>query len=220
MATVARGRWERDAALTGVVAVVLWVIGAIIGETGASRPDEETPANLLAWFEEEKNTILAGELIFVFGVLFFIWFLGSLRATLFRAEGGVGRVTSIAYGTGMLAALALILQAAALLQPSFVDEGVLSGEGAQSLSLLSDALFGVVELTLVPMFVAAGLVILRTRVLPVWLGWASLLIAIVLLIIPIGWIGVIFLFPAWVLVTSVLLWLREKDEAPAAVTSA
>jgi hypothetical protein len=219
MATVERGRWERHAALTGVVAVVLWVIGALISESGASRPDEETPENLLTWFEDEKNTILAGELLFVFGALFFIWFLGSLRATLFRAEGGVGRVTSIAYGAGMLAALALILQAAALIQPSFVDEGVLSADGAQSLSLISDALFGVVELTLVPMFVAAGLVVLRTGVLPVWLGWASLLIAVVLLIIPIGWIGVIFLFPLWVLVTSVLLWLREKDEAPAALTS-
>ena len=219
MATVERGRWERHAALTGAVAVVLWVIGAIISETGASRPDEETPENLLAWFEDEKNTILAGELLFVLGVLFFIWFLGSLRATLFRAEGGVGRVTSIAYGAGMLAALALILQAAVLIQPSFLDEGILSGDGAQSLSVLSDALFGVVELTLVPMFVAAGLVVLRTGVLPAWHGWASLLIAVVLLIIPIGWIGVIFLFPLWVLVTSVLLWLRE-DDAPAELSSA
>jgi hypothetical protein len=36
-------------------------------------------------------------------------------------------------------------------------------------------------------------------------------LAVILLIIPIGWAGVIFLMPIWVLVTSVLLFLRPAD---------
>jgi hypothetical protein len=58
------------------------------------------------------------------------------------------------------------------------------------------------------MFVAVGLLILRSRGLPVWLGWVSLAIALLLAIIPIGWAGVVWAFPLWVPVTSVLLYLR------------
>jgi hypothetical protein len=58
------------------------------------------------------------------------------------------------------------------------------------------------------MLVAAGLLIVRVRVLPVWLGWASLVLALGLLIPPVGWLIVLFLFPVWTLVTSVLLFLR------------
>lgn len=204
--------WERYAPLTGVVAVILWVVGVFISESGSARPEDERAENILAWYADNENTIVAGELTFVLGVLFFIWFVGSLRAAFFAGEGGVGRVSSIAFGSGLLVALALIIQAAALIQPTFADEGELSGEAAQAMSVLSDAMFGAVEVTLVVMLVAAALVILRTRVLPTLLGWASLVLALILVIIPIGWIGVIFGFPLWVLVTSVLLYMRPAGE--------
>jgi hypothetical protein len=209
-------RWDRYAPLTGIVAVVLWVIGVVIGESGAARPDDERAENILAWYGDNENTIITGQLVFVLGVLFFIWFLGSLRSTLLGAEGGTGRVASIAFGSGLLAALAMIVQAAALIQPTFADEGELSGEAAQAMSLLSDATFGVVEVTLIPMLVATGLVILRHGALPRWLAWFSFLLAVVLAIIPIGWAGLIFVFPLWVLATSALLYRGSAGEPAAA----
>jgi hypothetical protein len=209
-------RLERYAPLTGVVAVVFWVIGVLISESGAARPDDERAENILAWYGDNENTIITGELILVLGVLFFIWFLGSLRSRLLAAEDGTGRVTSIAFGSGMLAALALIIQAAALIQPTFADEGELSGEAAQAMSILSDAMFGVAEVTLIPMLVATAVVMLRHGPLPRWLAWVSLLLALILAIIPIGWIGVIFGVPLWVLVTSVLLWMGQAEEPAAA----
>jgi hypothetical protein len=215
----AMARWERYAPLTGVAAVVLWVIGVVVSESGAARPEDERAENILAWYADNENTIITGELIFVLGVLFFIWFLGSLRSTLFAAEGGTGRVSLIVFGSGLLAALGMILQAAALIQPTFADEGELSGEAAQAMSLLSDATFGVVEVTLIPMLVAAGIVILRHGALPRWLAWFSFLLALVLAIIPIGWAGLLFVFPLWVLVTSVLLYQRSTGEPIAAPPS-
>lgn len=115
--------WERYAPLTGVVAVVLWVVGVVVSEAGAARPEDERAENILAW-----------------------------------------------------------------------------------------STFGVVEVTLIPMLVAAGLVIVRHGALPRWLAWLSFLLALVLAIIPIGWAGLIFVFPIWVLATSVLLYLRSADE--------
>jgi hypothetical protein len=63
------------------------------------------------------------------------------------------------------------------------------------------------------MFLAVGLLILRTRVLGVWLGWVSLAIALLLAIIPIGWAGVVWAFPLWTLVTSIVLFRRGSAAA-------
>jgi hypothetical protein len=207
-------RWERFAPLTGIVAVVLWIVG-VITESSTGYSEKDTPAEILAVLQEDANTLIAAGVVFAFGVVFFIWFLGSLRAALYAAEGGVGRLSSIAYGSGMLAAICLLLQVAPTVQGA-IDEDDLSADAAQSLQSMGEAFFFGAELALLAMFVAVGLVILRSRVLPVWLGWVSLAIALLLAIIPIGWAGVVWAFPLWLLVTSVLLYLR----APAAPVAA
>jgi hypothetical protein len=207
-------RWERFAPLTGIVAVVLWVVGVILeGSTGYSEKD--APEEVLAVLQDDASTLIAAGVVFAFGVVFFIWFLGSLRAALFAAEGGVGRLSAIAYGSGMLAALSLILQIAPTVQGAF-DEEDLSPEAAQALQSVGEAAFGGTEFTLLAMFLAVGVLILRTRVFGVWLGWVSLAIALVLAIVPIGWAGVVWLFPLWTIVTSVLLFLRPPVLAPVA----
>jgi hypothetical protein len=199
-------RWERFAPLSGIVAVVLWVVGTIITES-TDISEKDTGLEVLVVFREDTNTLLTGGIIFVFGVVFFIWFLGSLRARLWRAEGALGRLTAIAYGSGMLAALCLLFQGAPIVQGA-LDEDDLGPGAAQSLQVISEAFFGGTEITLIPMFVAVGLLTLRTRVLPTWLGWVSFVIALILVIIPIGWAGVVFLFPLWTIVTSVILFIK------------
>jgi len=199
-------RWERFAPLTGIVAVVLWVVGVIVEES-TDYSDQDTPREILAVFQEDTNTLIAAGIIFAFGAVFFIWFLGSLRAALYSAEDGVGRLSSIVYGSGMLAALCLLLQVAPTLQGA-VDEDDLSADTAQLLQSMGEAFFVGTELTLLVMFAAVGLLVLQTRVLPIWLGWVSLAVALLLAIIPIGWAGVVWAFPLWTIVTSVLLYLR------------
>jgi hypothetical protein len=199
-------RWERFAPLTGIVAVVLWVAGVII-ESSTDYSEKDTPEEVLAVFQADANTLIAAGIVFAFGVVFFIWFLGSLRAALHLAEGGVGRLTSIAYGSGLLAALCLLLQVAPTVQGA-LDKDDLSADAAQSLQSMAESFFGGAEFTLLAMFLAVGLLILRTRVFGAWLGWVSLAIALLLAIIPIGWAGVVWAFPLWTIVTSVLLYRR------------
>jgi hypothetical protein len=55
---------------------------------------------------------------------------------------------------------------------------------------------------------ASALIVLRTGVLPVWMGWLELLIALGLLIVPIGWAFLLFGVPLWLLLASVLLYVR------------
>lgn len=198
-------RWEKRAPLTGIVAVVLWVVGTFIIES-TDYSDKDTPQEVLAVFQKDTGTIIAGGLVFALGVVFFIWFLGGLRARLLLAEGGLGRLTSIAYGSGMLAALCLLFQVAPAVQGA-LDDDDLSPEAAQSLQTMGEAFFGGTEVTLIAMFFAVGILTLRRRALPGWLGWVSLVIALILVIIPIGWIGVVFAFPIWTIIVSVMLYV-------------
>jgi hypothetical protein len=60
-----------------------------------------------------------------------------------------------------------------------------------------------------------GLAILTTATLPRWLGWVAIPLA-VLAVTPIGWFVLIFALPIWVLIVSVLVFLRQGVESSAA----
>ena len=66
--------------------------------------------------------------------------------------------------------------------------------------------------------IATAVAVLRTGILPRWLAWVSLALALLLLIPPIGWLGLIFGLPLWTLLVSFLLWQRASrghDAEPA-----
>jgi hypothetical protein len=209
---VTRQGWERLAALSGLVAVALWVIGVVIDETSGLPGDD--PNEILSWFQDESNTILAGSFIFMLGSLFFLIFVGALRVRLIRAEGERAFLTAIAFGAGVVvAAMTLLISGPNLAGALAEDE--LTPEAAQALSVVDDAFFVGAELASALLLVAAGLAILRYGALPRWIAWISFLFALWLLIPPIGWAGLLVGVPLWTIIVAVLLWMRT-DESTAA----
>lgn len=62
-----------------------------------------TPAGtVVAHFAGNRGAILAQRMLFLAGGALYLWFLGSLRGFLRRAEGGTGRVSAIAFGAGLV----------------------------------------------------------------------------------------------------------------------
>jgi hypothetical protein len=209
---VTRRGWERLAALSGLVAVALWVIGVVIDETSGLPGDD--PDEILSWFQDESNTILAGSFIFMLGSLFFLIFVGALRVRLIRAEGERAFLTAIAFGAGVVvAAMTLLISGPNLAGALAEDE--LTPEAAQALSVVDDAFFVGAELASALLLVAAGLAILRYGALPRWIAWISFLFALWLLIPPNGWAGLLVGVPLWTITVAVLLWMRT-DESTAA----
>jgi len=187
--------------------VPFWVAGVIFMSTKAKG--SEGP-EILASYQHHSDGILVGALLWSIGVLFFIWFLGSLRSHLLAAEGGDGRLAKLAYGGGLVAA------AIAMLIPAADEVGALNKDhidasGAAVLHHFSDAFFIATEYTLPILFVATAIVALRHAALPKWLAWLSVLIGVVLLIGPIGWAALIFATPIWTLIVSILLWRRAEQ---------
>jgi hypothetical protein len=217
-------RWERYAPLSGILAVILWVISVFVIES-ADAPDEDAGGQeIAAYFESDGSKLLAGSFIFMVGTAVFIWFLGSLRARLFWAEGGAGRVTAIVFGSGLVvAAMSMGLmapQAAGGLMADETDAPIDPG-AAQAFDALGDGFFIAAEATVFVFFLAIAVAALRTRVLPVWLGWASLVLGILALVPWIGWAVYIWGLPLWVLVVSIWLYVRPvgpiRTESPTAL---
>jgi hypothetical protein len=208
---VMRWGWERLAALAGVVAVALWVIGILIQESTDMPGDEPTGEQVLAWYSDEENAILAGGFVFMLGALFFLIFLGALRVRLRGAEGPIGFQTAIGYTAGLGAGFFLLMLPAADMAGALSNDE-LTGDAALAINSLGDMFFIGAELLGALMLVIVGLLFIQTGVLPAWVGWASLVLALVMLIPPIGWAGLLLGFPLWTVLVSVLLWMRPAAE--------
>jgi hypothetical protein len=211
MATREPANSERLAPLAGIAAVVLWLVGGYLLEKD-DRPDGKDTSAFVAWVEENDTSILAGAIIFAFGVLFFVWLLGSLRDTLAAAEGGTGRLASIAFGSGIATSIALMFTYLPHAQAAFDHENT-SDTGIEALVRVGDAFFGGAILFSIPLLVATGVASLRFRALPRWLGWISLVLALAMTIPGVGFIGLVVGLPLWTVIVSVVLLRRAAPTA-------
>ncbi len=57
---------------------------------------------------------------------------------------------------------------------------------------------------------AAGFIILKTRILPVWLGWVSFVLAVVALVGPVGFFAFLAM-GIWILIVAYMMWRYEAS---------
>ena len=107
--------WEQMGAASGLFAVLLFVVAFIIflntDPSGGNTPRLPNIANAQAapaFFADHLNGIRAQVMLNSIGIVFFLWFLGTLWSTLREAEGGRPGGSAIASG-GALVGVALTL---------------------------------------------------------------------------------------------------------------
>jgi hypothetical protein len=120
-------RYARYGAMTGVIAVILFIAGFLI--FGADMPGTDATADEWAeFFTDNRDSVQIGVTVASVGLFFLVWFLGSLRSAIATAEGGAGRLASIAFGGGLAGAtiflVAFSATAAAALRPDELDPTV------------------------------------------------------------------------------------------------
>jgi len=203
----ASASWERWAPLTGVLAVALWLAGIAVWE---SAIDDGNAASLLHSYREHENSILIGGWLWLLGTFAFAWFVGSLRVRLAGAEGEARRLTGIAFAGG----IAVIVFGFAMPGPdmaaAIANGANLSEPAAEAIRVIADVIFIGAEMAAAVLLAATGILIWRTRALHRGVAWFSLFVALVLVILPIGWAALLFGVPLWVLLVSAMLWRRAK----------
>jgi hypothetical protein len=205
---------RRITPLAGLVSVVLFVIGVFVIESASTPGDRATGVEIAQYFDDELYSIAIGMLLWGVGTIALIWFLDGLRTHILPASAQFAR---LAYGFGFAVALLMLASfgpdiAAAIATDN--KNALLTPGAAEAMHDLGDGFFVAAEFLLAGFYFTVGLVSLRTRVLPAWLGGASLILAVVALIPPIGWATLVFGLPLWILVVSALLW-RRANSVPA-----
>ena len=199
---------ERWAAYTGVLALVLWAVGIIVQESGNVPADGAPDTAYLTHVSDDTNSILTGGWIFMIGCLAFLVFAVVLRERLAAAEGGTRLFTNIAFvGAVAAGAIGLLLPGPEIAAAISADD--ISASTAAALSNLGDGFFVAAELSVILLMLGTGMVVLRSALMPKWWAWFGFVLAVVLAIGPIGWAGLIFGLPVWVLVTTFFLVRRE-----------
>jgi hypothetical protein len=210
---------HRPLLLPAVLAVGLWIGGLVVINAFSDKiPHHPTDAQLLTWIQGNQNPIIAGGWLWMLGCLSFLWFAALLRARLAEAEGGARTYTTLAFaGAAAATVFGLMIQAGDL--GAAIDQDSISGATAGTLHHISDMFFVGAELALIPFFVGIGVIAFRTSVLPKLWAVFSILVAVVLLIGPIGWAALIFGTPVWLLGTGLIVGskprVRQRTVAPA-----
>ena len=211
-------RLARLAPWSGVVFVVLFVVSA------AMLPIDfgEEPDSLASSFADDMGRFIGAAQLAVIAGAALLWFSGTLASALL-ANGAGHRLAGIARMGGAAAATLLIAGAVVFAVGALRadEDGSIAPEAATAVAdiglVLVAAAMPVASAVLVG---ATAVAALRTRrILPTWLAWVSVVLAVALVILPINFIAVLFL-AVWVLVVSGLMIMgrlafNESDAATA-----
>ena len=133
-------RYARYGALSGLLAALI-LVGTFAALILPNAPDVDASAtDWGGYFADHQSRIQVGIVLGSIGLFFFTWFLGSLRAALATAEGGAGRLASVAFAGGIIGIATLLVAlggtAAAAFRPgevhpeitqAFNDLGIVAG---------------------------------------------------------------------------------------------
>ena len=195
--------------LTGVVFVLLAIAGFIVG---GEPPDAEEPVQeIVDFYVDDKDSIVAGVFLLGLAIVSFIFFANYLR-TLFRETA---TSATILVGAAIFAVGGAIDGTLLIAMAEAADD--IEPESLHTLQALWDNDFVPFAVGISVFLISLAVSILRTNVLPRWLGWVTLVLA-VLSLTPLGF----FAFPATgllILVLSVMLTVRERRAGtPASAT--
>lgn len=160
----------------GVVFVLLFLVAFGLDAKDFPAAGVASAEEVLAFVEANHFRIGVSAFINVLSWMAFVWFLGSARAALARAEEG-GRLSSISFAAGILIAGLSLAGTALSSEVIFADWAAHDEATIVSQWAIYDAgggFFGMTPLIRAVFVGAASLVALRYGALPRWLGWVGL----------------------------------------------
>lgn len=197
--------------LTGVAFVVVGIIGfSISGEpTSADEPARE----IVDFYVDNKDSVQIGAIIGVVAGLLLIFFGAHLREVLSGGAGEGETLPLVSFIGLVLVAFAFAIDGTILFALAEAADDI-DPVAVQSLQALWDNDFLPIMLGVLTFLWATGISVIRSGVLPKWLGWLMLLLGIVG-VTPIGFVSAIGT-AILVLALSILLSLRARSTASTA----
>ena len=211
---------RRWAALSGIVFVVLMLVGAAFVERCAEgrRVRSEIASYLTDSGNHTRNII--GAYLWVLGGLAFLGFVTGLRSVLRRAEGDPGTLSNLVFGAGVVFTAVWSVSAAAIASVAYAVEFSDARVSNPDLVTVLPSLGGLLLLlgggfAGILLLAATSILVFRTGVLPRWLAWLGIVVA-VSLVFDVAYMNILPLV-GWVLVASIAMLRRREEIATADV---
>ena len=203
---------RRIAPLTGIPFAILL---AITFFATPSSPDiHDTGAQVISHYNDHKSGHLVGDLLGGVAVVFFLFFITSLRSY-FKDKPGADGLSMAAFAGGILIAVGGATFTS--LDVALIDaRHDISPQAAQALNVLNNDFFFPFEIGLIVFALSIGLAIIASGALPKWLGWVMVVIG-VLAFTPIGFFGFVVVL-VWAIIVAVLIY--QRTGAPASTAPA
>ncbi len=192
--------------LTGVGFVLVGIVSFIVG--GEPKSADEPVGEIVDFYVDNKDALQAASFIRIASLLLLVFFGAYLRNVL-RAGAPEGESLSLVSFLGIVVVAVGFAIDSTILFALSEAAGDTDPVTVQSLQALWDYDFIPVALGLLMFVWATGLAVIRTGVLPRWLGWAMILLGVIGLT-PIGFVAAI---GAAILIValSILLSVRARS---------
>jgi hypothetical protein len=191
----------------GIVYSLLFV-GAFIlfgsdPSTGASG------ASVIKYYHSHRVSVTAAVFVIAVAAVVLTFFIGSLRRTLSRTNEGRHLASIVTVG-GAVYISGLVLTGA--LNIALIDSAHYGmSTTAQTLNVFSNDAWVPVVVGISILTLGTGVAALRSRALPRWLAWASVVLGIMAIAGPLGAIAFLAT-PLWTLATGIVLLRSPESE--------
>jgi hypothetical protein len=204
-----------SAAIAGVVYSILAVAALVLLQTFPSSFSDTEALEL--WFADAQNRLglIIGVNLAAISAIAFLWFVAVIRRRMGEREDRF--VATVFLGSGILYIGVWLVAAASVASFAFAFErfGGASIDSGTATFLVgfAEGLILVVAPRLQGAFVlSTSTLILRTDMLPKWLGYLGYIVGFVMLIIPVVYKPTGIGFPIWVLIVSATLLISKSAQ--------
>ena len=202
MAQVRKGR----VSLTGAAYAVLLVASfAVSGETPGA---DESTQEVVSFYSENESKVMVSAILTGLSAVFFLFFIGSLGSVLQSREGDRAGLPAVARAGGVVAAVGILIFGGLMFTLGDAADS-LEPAAVQTLNALNADFFLPLAAGMATFLLATGLLAVRSRVLPLWLGWAAVVIAVASFT-PLGFFAFLASI-AWVFAASLVLGLGQAE---------
>jgi hypothetical protein len=218
-------KWERWSALGGILFVALIVASVVL--PGSPPKTSDSVAKIAKFVADHRSELRWAAYLGGLGTVAILWWLGAVWRLMRRGEGGVPRLAVVAFGGAAFASVTATLAGVILGVVAILGVPASGGASGTKFFYVLSTNVGAATNFGVALFIGAfSAVIIRSRILPVALGWIGALLFLVGgatvattddAFFVIGFIA-FFAFLLWVLVVSVLM-LRGPSAEPVSSTA-
>lgn len=202
------GRFGRLAAFFGLAYALLGFVGWSLLPVGGVEPNDPA-AEIARELTDQRGRISAGILLTLFSLFFFIVFLSWLYRWLRDAEGEGGWIATVALVGGILLVAMLLVVTALSIAASVLDDYGADPVIARTLLVLQWQAVAVAFIPSAAFVGGTAFVGYVTGVLPRWLNYSGMAIALGLLIPPLAFLPYL-LSSLWTGMLAIMLLQRSR----------